>query len=166
MAQSNRLKKPHPLMTSILNAIDLCHGSKSFGRTKIVWNDAGGKSIVRATSSNCRRIRVNEGAIEAFQQACSNGNLNSKWWRRLSATGPKSFRGIVVPIYRWTMTTMNSTRCGGCGGTRIIQTGGEDSASRIPESEECHHRGSEKSTVSSIVGSGSVGVPEASRYEL
>jgi len=51
MAQSNRLRKPHPLMTSILNVIDLCHGSKSFGRTKIVWqNDVGGSPSFCRTS--------------------------------------------------------------------------------------------------------------------
>jgi len=47
MAQSNRVRKPHLLITSFLNLIDLCHGSKSFGRMKIVWqNDFGGTSIV------------------------------------------------------------------------------------------------------------------------
>jgi len=35
MAQSKRLDEPHPLMTSILDVIDLCHASKSFGTTLV-----------------------------------------------------------------------------------------------------------------------------------
>jgi len=44
------------------------------------------RSANRVISSNFGPMRVNKGEIEAFQQACSKGNLCSEWWRPLSGS--------------------------------------------------------------------------------